>query len=321
MLLGRAGALLGLTILQAGCANLDGLTSGADAEPGQESGPQDASVADATVHPEGGDAGDGGGDSSVVAVTDASTFVDGPCGVTAYPVMVAVPIGDAATAFCIDSTEVTTAEYAIFLRSAVADASVTPRVATELNQRVPGTCMIIGPYDLVPTQWGDASTPYPVQHAGWCQAFAYCLWAGKTLCGGIDGGTIIDNGSAFDASVDEWYAACSAGGVRPHPYGINPAPFCDVVGGAEGGADGSVPVASDPDCQGGYAGIYDLEGNVREWENGIVSNSSVQYFRVRGTAWTDLASDGTCLVNFGIDQGNAMNGREDTGFRCCKTPP
>jgi hypothetical protein len=52
----------------------------------------------------------------------------------------------------------------------------------------------------------------------WCDALGFCAFVGKRLCGGMGGGPITVQ-NANDASQDEWYNACSEGGVQLYPYG------------------------------------------------------------------------------------------------------
>jgi formylglycine-generating enzyme required for sulfatase activity len=68
------------------------------------------------------------------------------------------------------------------------------------------------------------------------------------------------------------------------------------------------PVEGSPACNGALPGVYDMVGNVFEWENGC-SNGSC---RARGG---DYASPQTgCSLGTLF---NAAQGFPDVGFRCC----
>src|SRR6185437_5545544 len=107
-----------------------------------------------------------------------------------------------------------------------------------------------------PTKGSD-----PVVCVDWCDAQAYCAWAGKRLCGAIGGGPATTYG---DPNESQWYNACSNGGTTSFPYGND-----YVAGDCNGGATVAA-VGTTPGCQGltsPYFGIFDMSGNVKEWED------------------------------------------------------
>ena len=63
-----------------------------------------------------------------------------------------------------------------------------------------------------------AKDTFPVISVNWCDAYAYCKWAGKALCGKIGGGPNLPADANY-APADAWYNACSEGGTRAYPYG------------------------------------------------------------------------------------------------------
>lgn len=159
------------------------------------------------------------------------------------PAMVASPTGD----FCIDTTEVTSAQYAQFLASVGGDAGFVD--ASTLD----GGFNACTPFDgFQPSPAYTAGSPTePVHNISYCDALAYCQWAGKRLCrGGLQG----DAGTG-----NEWFRACTNNGARPVPYGPTPdLTSCTVNG-------GPTPVGSKATCVGGYAGLFDMVGNVAEF--------------------------------------------------------
>ena len=52
----------------------------------------------------------------------------------------------------------------------------------------------------------------------WCDAAAYCQWAGKRLCGAIGGGETPE-AKLDDPLADEWLYVCTNGGKTKYPYG------------------------------------------------------------------------------------------------------
>src|SRR5262249_40663852 len=107
----------------------------------------------------------------------------------------------------------------------------------------------------------------PVHAVDWCDAFAYCAWAGKRLCGRIAGGSVDPTFGTDLASESEWYNACSRGGQHAYPYGDTYDPR--ACNGLEYGAGTGpqLPVGSLSSCTGGFAGLFDMSGNVSEWED------------------------------------------------------
>lgn len=161
----------------------------------------------------------------------------------------AVRIGD----FCVDSTEVTREQYARFLDAVGVDAG-GPATAPQCA----------GNKSLAPVQSFPpvATAPSaPVVGVDWCDALAYCTWAGKRLCGSLTGGPLTKQ-EAASPSVSLWYKACSADGTARFAYGDGfergrcNVDSADVVG------------AGTSRCTGGYPGLYDMVGNAAEWLDG-----------------------------------------------------
>jgi formylglycine-generating enzyme required for sulfatase activity len=205
--------------------------------------------------------------------------------------------------FCIDSAEVTNDDYAAFLLAKGGDTSgQPPQCAGNIYIPCNGvTC----------AEWPPASTDgaLPVGGADWCDALAYCAWAGKRLCGKIGGGSVGTTGWN-DPSVDEWMYACTGGIGLAFPYGNTFA--ADACNGLDHGVNARVAVDSMPGCSGGFPGVHDMSGNVFEWEDAC--NATRCYGRggsYRSTmASGDLQCTGQTFVLFG-------NYYAEDGLRCC----
>lgn len=167
-------------------------------------------------------------------------------------------------AFCIDATEVTNAAYAQFLAAGVAATGQRPRCGW--NQSfVPETRATNGP--ACPVFDITARPEHPVVCVDWCDAAAYCRWAGKHLCQAPGGGRV-QAITAKDAS--EWVIACSADGLTKYPYGDLAAPgrcvdkqFPAVTPGLQAAKQATL-------CEGGVPGLFDMTGNAWEWHDDCV---------------------------------------------------
>jgi formylglycine-generating enzyme required for sulfatase activity len=225
---------------------------------------------------------------------------------------------DTDAGFCIDRIEVTQAAYDVFFQATAA-----------MDASTPGPCAYKKTHD--PSAPGAISTQYcswnPATHGGrpvtcvdWCDAKAYCEWAGKRLCGRLGGGSVpFQQALEQDASVDEWDYACSAGGTRAFAYGNTfDSGACKDDG--NGPADDA---GSHPDCVGGFPGLFDMSGNALEWEDSCNGDASANdKCRARGGSWyfTSQANERCDAVPNGpnlYDLGRSER-YDDTGFRCCK---
>lgn len=242
------------------------------------------------------------GDSSMPP-TDAAVDAPPGCGEgLAGPLMVAV--GDGGDAgFCIDSTEVTNAQYDVFL--AATDGGEVDAGGLPLE------CAALATYERRNGVGTPVATPggpdHPTTYVEWCAAYGYCKWAGKRLCA-----KAAIAGSTGDAGRGEWYRACSLEGTRRYPYGDSLVPAACNQGNPLGAIEA---VRSRPSCEGGVPGLFDMAGNASEWVDSCdgVGNCSLVggYF---GTG------DGGATCRASEDQSILL--RSDAlGFRCCASPP
>jgi formylglycine-generating enzyme required for sulfatase activity len=199
----------------------------------------------------------------------------------------AIRVGTGVTSFCIDATEVTDEQYLAFL-------------AADRNK---------GMGKLLPQcQWNflvqpgapPAADSLPVVNVNWCDAYAYCAWAGKHLCG---------------TPRSEWTAACSheGDGAHAYPYGNAFDPTACNVGKVTIG--GLAPAASNPRCVGGYPGLFDMAGNAAEWEDACDDDGGAAQdtpCNVRGGAWDEEPRP--CAY---VGQLTRQTRVTNVGFRCC----
>ena len=233
-----------------------------------------------------------------------------PCPATQKPIMVRV--GSSANNFCIDSTEVTVGQYRAFTAAVGLDAGGQPPECawnTSYEAALGGTDEI------------------PIAGIDWCDARAYCAWAGKRLCGKHAAGKFAGSvGSAElgDFNTHEWLLACSDLGQLRYPYGsIQVANACNT---GENDAGRSLAVASKPTCQGGFPGVYDMVGNVWEWFDGPCpppdggtdggdGGPAKQQCIVKGGGFPNSGANLDCRVD-GLGASRDTRATE-IGFRCC----
>jgi formylglycine-generating enzyme len=285
-----------MTIAAGGCLSFGDLSGGGDPGP-QDDGSirsNDGSSIDSAIPNDGSTPSDG----SVV-------LGDGACGGIHGATLLRV--GSGASSFCIDPTEVTLRDYRLFLAAADAGATIVQPPECSWN-----------------TSFGGANTLdqfYPVTGVDWCDAYAYCAWAGKHLCGEIGGGPVPYDNSIGDPTKSQWMAVCSHapdGGVQQYPYGNTPS--ATACNGSERDAGGIVEVGSLTGCVGGYPGVFDMSGNVDEWTDSCDhATGKTDCCVSAGGGFHDFETQ--CGV--GDVAGPSCPGRtradvhSDVGFRCC----
>jgi formylglycine-generating enzyme required for sulfatase activity len=163
-----------------------------------------------------------------------------------------VRIKGANVSFCVDTTEVTRAQYAAFLATdpKLADL-LPPQVCAWKTGFVPAA-----PWPPSTTEEADL----PATNIDWCDAMAFCTWSGKHLCGKIGGGAV---SNPRDTNVSEFLNACSKGGTRSYPYGNTYEP--QSCNGVDLAANRLLKAGSLPKCV--IDGVFDMSGNAHELVN------------------------------------------------------
>jgi sulfatase modifying factor 1 len=277
-----------LATFVAGCFSLDGFSGGI---PTSDAGAESRAAAPS----------DGGDEARALdaAVSDAGAD-SAPSGPACGGRGVGAPMVQVMDAgFCIDTTEVTYSQYADFYKAA---------------PQPDGVCTFKTGYTPPAFFSGNAA----IGNVDWCDAYEYCKWAGKRLCGGMNGVQLDLQNSLTPLS--EWQYACTHGGSSdwPYPYGPSVDPtICLYEDSANSGK--SRDVASNAKCQ-GPNGIFDLSGNVWEWEDACdrakgVTNAAADC-NLRGGGFLRASADwGSCAD---VPGGWARDSRvDDTGIRCC----
>jgi formylglycine-generating enzyme required for sulfatase activity len=240
--------------------------------------------------------------------------------------MITIPIlggGD----YCVDKYEVSYSQYEVFW------------VANPVPSGQPQQCSwntTYTPPENWPTPIGTGA--YPVRNVDWCDAYGFCKWAGKRLCGKIGGGAA-DYVKPADPAVSQWYSACSAQGANVFPYGAafdplkcNTSGFAcdpfqasfkcfpqDTMSGPRTSSASPLPcwtvTACSNVCQGGAPGLFDMSGNVEEWEDSCAASSGAgDECRARGGSRLDAEPAVRCDAPTSHPRSTTS---ATLGFRCC----
>lgn len=274
---------------------------------------------DASAGPGGGSGLDAGKAGS--AGSGGSTATDaGPsgCPVGGAPMTeLAIPVGALGYpgTYCIDRTEVTNKQYADFLAANPSTAGQPPYCAWN-NTFAPQSSPGLSNCENVALVYDPTNHPlYPVACIDWCDARAYCKSIGKRLCGAFGGGGVAQgDGTSF--KIDEWVNACSGGGARAYPYGATyQGAVCD---GLDYGQASSIAVGLAVNCVTASGGIYDMSGNVAEWDDACnTSTGSSDLCLVRGGYYDSYDSPGNSAACAATPSTSRSRISRQIGFRCC----
>lgn len=216
---------------------------------------------------------------------------------------VSVPSG-----FSIDATEVTRSQYEAWLATNPAATGQQSTCDWNTSFAPDSTCMA-----QTSVCQGAGCDNHPQVCVDWCDAAAYCQAIGRHVCGKIGGGVVtVDN----DPNTSQWFHVCTSGGVNDFVYGDAPdeAACHDYMP----PTTTTEPVSSMPGCQSssaGYAGIFDLVGNVWEWENNCFGDGATAICHPRGFSFGPGAAMPMCD---GSNYAERSAPADNIGFRCCK---
>lgn len=252
--------------------------------------------------------------------------------------------GTCGVLYKIDPTEVTRQKYAAFVASApqpnpakaipacqwntsyepdsacVAAAAGTVECADGLH--LPGVCTTYP--DLCSGNTPFACGDFPQTCVDWCDAHDYCAAKGLRLCGRMnDPGAGVPFADYQDAGQSEWTNACSAGGDFSWVFGDASAVKCNNSQ-FWSKAPQPLPVKNRAQCVSpvsAYAGVFDLSGNVAEWESSCEKPAMDEDLagdvlcRVRGGSYTSTSKQITCSAGEARARSSAA---PTVGFRCCE---
>jgi hypothetical protein len=253
----------------------------------------------------GGSGGAGAGGSGGAGAGGAGD----PCGGKEGPPGVAIQF-NGAPLYCIDSLETTFADYQQFV-DFTAGASPSQPSTCDWNT------------EFTWPNWVKSSpSTLPVGGIDWCDAWAYCAFRGKRLCGKVGGGALQLAGMSDPqvAKDGEFARACSANGTKKYPYGSEyVGDACNDSGGAV--SNESVPVGSLVACEGGYPGLFDMSGNAQEWINACDAENAdpkkTQCY-VAGGTWNFPGNATYCTFSQPHRRDNSQTAQN--GVRCCWDP-
>ena len=268
--------------------------------------------------------------------------------------MTNVSLGLGKGAFCIDATEVTKGEYLKFVSGTdPKDPKTQSAVCLAANSTfVPafGWPVLANPL-FMGTSTKAFNMGIAVHYVDWCDAQAYCKSQSKVLCGKLDG-TSLTPAESNDIEKSAWYNACTAQGQNTYPYGSTfNGNNCNGTGTGDQGPDptfqkdvpgvhfgyavnqdtgiyeiatsdesGNVSAYEHTTCVGGSTFLYQMSGNVAEWEDNCDGTGATANCSVRGGSYAANNNQAAlrCDAARSVPRVPAdPSVLADVGIRCC----
>jgi hypothetical protein len=243
----------------------------------------------------GASAGNGGGAPACDCKPPTPVCENGVC-IARGPTQ--IKAGPSASAFYIDSTEVTNEQYAAFLTAKGSDTS-GQRPECDWNKSYQ-------PADAL----GDDKRP--AVNVDFCDAAAFCDWAGERLCGDLSGAPLAIT-ALSEPTKSQWYLACAGPDSERYPYGgfDFKADYCNVYF-----SGNMADVGKFNQCEGHYSGVFDLVGNAAEWVDACIDDPSGDHALDTCTllGGSYLQETYRCDTHFNEPRNHSD---ESMGFRCC----
>jgi hypothetical protein len=129
-----------------------------------------------------------------------------------------------------------------------------------------------------------------------------CEAVGKRLCGKIGGGPN-EYQEYNNASLSQWYNACTSHDPANHTYPYGSAYQATTCNGYDywGGSNyTTLAVGTLTGCQSpvsAYQGVFDLTGNLYEWEDSCSGTGSIGNCRIRGGCFANNAGPACGILN------------------------
>ncbi|MEM9691540.1 MAG: SUMF1/EgtB/PvdO family nonheme iron enzyme [Myxococcota bacterium] len=228
------------------------------------------------------------------------------------PAMVEIERPDGSR-FCIDSTEVSNAQFLEFFPvmpqrmtvdlSFAGDAEVECR-DDDLQEHF---TLVVGE----PGYDHPDELQRPFVYGTYCHYEEYCAWAGKRLCGGPDGRLL--GPSEDDPQTNEWVFACSAG-EDPSVIGTTP-DECHVSGDVRPNERllSRFWNVDDQRCEGPFPGLFNMVGNAGEVTRRL-SNGELGNTGIGASLISSAETRASCDAKTFAGTGSPFN-----GFRCCRS--
>jgi sulfatase modifying factor 1 len=287
--------------------------SNADGDDGGQQGTLDGAAASGDASADSGTAADAGAADGPKCTAPLGPNEECRNGLPA-PVFEMLPAG-----FSMDTTEVTRSQYAAWLATTPPTTGLPAECQGKTSFEPDATCMTNA---LVCATSCDA---HPQVCVDWCDATVYCQALGKQLCGARPDAIAQGETVAFtdwaNAELDQYEYACSADGKQNYVYADTyDASACNT--GCTGAACKTVVVASKTGCQGqpltaAFPGVFDLNGNVAEWDGVCASADPAAECHVRGGDMKSTAPTSTCDSGTGVALVARDKAEPSVGFRCC----